>query len=575
MIRAWASSPLDTASLPSAVDGKASVEQHAAATLPSQELIRQQAREDILRQQQELVPDVHLDKARSASKAEHLPLDEKPCFVIHRIQIIGDTAENFPWLLDAANQLDDRAEGRCLGSQGVNLVMRRMQNELIARGFITTRILAAPQDMSHGVLQLTLMPGRIHEVRFTADSSPRATLWNALPAKPGDILNLRDIEQALENFKRIPTVEADIQISPSTGKDAHPGDSDLLISWKQNNPFRINLSVDDAGSKATGRLQGSATLSYDDWWTLNDLFYISFNHDLDGKSRQTRGTEGYTAHYELPYGHWLLGWTASHYRYAQAVAGRHQTYLYSGNGESQEIKLSRMLYRDAIHKLGGYLRGWTRASHNYIDDTEVQVQRRRMAGWEAGLTHKEFMGDATLDASFAWRQGTGAMSALPAPEENGGTGTSRPVIRTADAQLNLPFRLGNTRWQFSSTWRAQWNGTPLVPQDRFSIGSRYTVRGFDGENVLSAERGWLIRNDLSLNLGQSGQALYAGLDYGEVDGPSAEILAGKRLAGGVVGLRGNLKNLSYDLFIGQPYKKPKYFQTANTTAGFNLNWSLP
>lgn len=539
-----------------------------------QELIRQQERENVLRQQQEQTPDVRLEQPKPASKTEHLPLDETPCFIIQHLELLGDASARFQWLLQAANQPDDAVVGRCLGSQGVSLVMKRMQNALVERGFVTSRILASPQDLSQGKLILTLIPGHIHAVRFAAGSSLRATQWNALPAKPGDILNLRDIEQALENFKRLPTADADIQITPSESTDAQPGDSDLVITWKQGNPFRLSLSADDSGSKSTGRYQGSATLSFDDWWTLNDLFYVSVNHDLDGKSRQTRGTEGYTFHYEIPYGYWLLGWTASHYDYRQAVAGANQTYLYSGNSDNQDIKLSRLLYRDAVRKFGAYLRGWMRSSSNYIDDTEVQVQKRRMAGWEAGLTHKEFMGDATLDTSFAWRQGTGAMSSLPAPEENFGEGTSRPELRTAELQLTLPFRLAATQWRYSANWRAQWNSTPLVPQDRFSIGGRYTVRGFDGENVLSAERGWLLRNDLALGLGSSGQELYIGLDYGEVDGPSAESLAGKRLAGGVLGLRGGFKSFSYDLFIGQPYKKPKHFQTANTTAGFNLSWSL-
>ncbi len=41
---------------------------------------------------------------------------------------------------------------------------------------------------------------------------------------------------------------------------------------------------------------------------------------------------------------------------------------------------------------------------------------------------------------------------------------------------------------------------PLITQDRFSIGGRYTVRGFDGETTLIGERGWLLRNDLGLSL---------------------------------------------------------------------------
>ncbi len=89
-----------------------------------------------------------------------------------------------------------------------------------------------------------------------------------------------------------------------------------------------------------------------------------------------------------------------------------------------------------------------------------------------------------------------------------------------------------------------------------------------------AERGWLLRNDLGLALGNSGQELYAGLDHGEVSGPSAEFLAGRRLTGAVLGLRGSLGAMSYDVFVGRPLEKPEGFVTSSTTAGVSLNYSF-
>ncbi len=231
------------------------------------------------------------------------------------------------------------------------------------------------------------------------------------------------------------------------------------------------------------------------------------------------------------------------------------------------------MYRDAVRKTTVSLGGWERSSKNFIEDTEVEVQRRRMAGWELGVNHREFIGTATLDFTINYRRGTGAMNALPAPEESFDEGTSRPKIFTADAQLRKPFALGTQQFQYTANWRAQWNDTPLVPQDRFAIGGRYTVRGFDGESSLLADRGWLIRNDLGWALGQSGQELYLGLDYGEVGGASSDYLVGKRLCGAVLGLRGGFMGGTYDLFIGEPLSHPDGFETADIVTGFMLSWS--
>lgn len=541
---------------------------------PAQELLRQQQRERVQREQLESSPDVRLDVAPDTTGPLRLPQNEAPCFKIDRILLTGEQAGDFQWALRAANPADDPVQGRCVGAGGINLTMKRIQNAIIARGFITTRVLAESQDLNQGTLSLVLVPGRIKHIRFAEGTSSRANAWNAMPAAPGDVLNLRDIEQALENFKRVPTAEADVQITPAQGDDAQPGESDVVIAWKQAIPVRVSLSVDDSGSKQTGKYQGNVALSLDNLASLNDLFYISFNHDLGGGERGDRGSRGHTVHYSVPYGYWQLSLTSSEYDYHQTIAGNNQTYSYEGRSRNNEVVLSRVIYRDAVRKTTVSLGGWSRTSSNYIDDTEIEVQRRRMAGWQAGLNHREFIGTSTLDLGVGYRRGTGAKNALRAPEEDLGEGTSRAQIITANAQLQVPFTLADQRLRYIAGWRGQWNRTPLIPQDRFSIGGRYSVRGFDGEQILSAERGWTLSNDLGLSLANTGQELYLGMDYGEVGGHSTRYLSGRRLAGAVVGLRGGYKQFSYDLYTGKPLEKPRGFKTADITSGFTANWSF-
>ncbi|WP_432239982.1 ShlB/FhaC/HecB family hemolysin secretion/activation protein [Herbaspirillum robiniae] len=542
----------------------------------AQEYQRQQERERELRRQQEQTPDVRLPSPGQGTASGQIPEQESPCFRIDSIGFRDEASRQFSWALDALHG-DFGVQGRCLGVQGINAVMSRLQNAIVARGFVTTRVLAEPQDLKSGRLTLTVIPGRVRRVRFAADADPRGTQWNALPVSPGDLLNLRDIEQGLENLKRVPTADADIKIEPAEDADARPGESDLVISYRQAFPFRLTLSVDDSGSDATGKYQGSVTVSYDNWWTLNDLFYASFNHDLGGGNAGVRGTSGYTVHYSLPFGYWGLGFTTSSSDYRQTVAGINQTYLYRGKSDSSELKLTRLVYRDASRKTSVSAKAFLRTSSNYVDDTEVEVQRRRTGGWELGVAHREFIGEGTLDLSLAYRRGTGAFSSLAAPEEGFGEGTSRFSLGTLDLSFSQPFSVsapwGKQPLRYSLAARAQWNGTPLTPQDRFSIGGRYTVRGFDGEMTLLAERGWFVRNELGVALGGSGQEAFLGLDYGEVAGPSAQTLVGRHLAGAVAGLRGALGRASYEVFAGTPLSKPERLKTTSLAAGFSLTWS--
>lgn len=552
--------------------------QPAPLTSAEQEQRRAQERETQIREQQERGRDVRLPAPASIA-TERLPAGESPCFRITHIQLQNPAAKDlarFSWLTQAlaGSTGDDEPAGKCLGARAMDVLLKRANDAVIAKGFVTSRVLIPPQDLSAGALVLAVLPGRIHAIRFAEPVDPRATAWNAVPAKPGDILNVRDIEQALENFQRVPTAQADFKIAPASGDNAEPDQNDVVINYKQGFPFRLSLSADDSGTKGTGKYQGGVTVSYDNWWTLNDLFYATFNHDMGGGEAGERGTRAGVLHYSLPWGYWTLGVTASKSRYFQTVAGLNGDIVYRGTSDNAEVKLSRLVYRDASRKTSISFKGWQRKSNNFIDDTEIVNQRRVVGGWESGVGHKEFIGNATLEGNLAYKRGTGAFGSQPAPEEAFGEGTSRFALVTADANLSWPFKIADQRLRYTGSWRWQQNRTPLTPQDRFAIGGRYTVRGFDGESSLSAERGWLIRNEVSAALGDSGQEIYLGLDHGEVSGPSSEFLVGKRLTGMVIGLRGSVKSLQYELFAGAPVRKPEFYRTASTTVGFNLNYSF-
>ena len=396
-------------------------------------LVEQRRAEERLQQQRDaLTPHTVPPGVREAMPPPlHWPERESPCFVIREIALTGEGSHRFGFAIEDLVAGDDRATDRCLGARGIGVVAERAQRALLARGLVTSRVLVPPQQLDAGRLELALLPGRVRTVRFAEGTDLRATARNALPVNAGDILDLRDIEQGLENFRRLPSVAADIVIEPAQ----EPGQSDLLIAWRQPNPWRVQLALDDSGTRGTGRYQGRVTVHYDHWWTLNDLLYVSLSHDLGGGEPGQRGTSSETVHYSLPWGHWVLGLTASSSRYHQNVAGPYEVFRYSGLSDDAELSLSRLLRRDARSKTSLSLKAWARRSRNHIDDTELEPQRRATGGWELGITHHQAFAAATLDVQLTHRRGTGAFHALPAPEEDFGEGTSRMRVSRLDLQL--------------------------------------------------------------------------------------------------------------------------------------------
>ncbi len=543
----------------------------------SRQFRQQQERSEQQQKQLQSPPDVSVLPSEVPPNALLIPEQETPCFVIGSIKVepAQTRATSLDWsslLAEIPSDVDVQPVlGRCLGAQGVSAVLARMQQALLNRGWVTTRAVAPPQDLSVGVLNVSVVEGYVSAIRFAPEQGQRATLFNTMPVKTGDLLNLRDVEQGLENYKRVPTVSADFSIEPGQ----EPGQSELVIRHSQAFPFRVQASIDDSGSTTTGQYQGSLTLSYDNWWTLSDLFYITFQSELGGQDAGPRGNSGRTVHYSVPWGYHLLSLNSSHSLYHQTVAGAFQNYVYRGNSEQHEVRWSHLMQRDQFGKTTGAIRAFHRRSSNFIDDTEVLTQRRAVSGIDVSLGHRRSADQAQWEATLTRREGIKQWGSLPAPEEAFGEGTSLMRLWLFDASLSLPFIVGQQTWNYQGSLRQQWHRTPLTPQDRFSIGGRYTVRGFDGATVLSAESGVLIRNEVSTVLGQTPYSAYAGVDWGKVSGPTATFLVDRELTGGVLGLRSNWKTgpvqTQLDLFVGKPLNKPHGFQTARSVYGFSMN----
>lgn len=534
-----------------------------AAELDAREQQRQQERERLLQQQNNPAVDTRIQQP-DLSLPDY-PHNEQPCFIISSIRLDGESASDFQWALKAVNE----AKGQCLGSQGILLVLNKVQNAILEKGYVTTRVMAQEQDLTQGELVLTLQPGCINAIRFEEGTSWRGRLWNAIPASSGNILNLRDIEQGLENFKRVPNVTADIRIEPGRVD----GTSDLVVSWQEKRPVRLSLGLDDSGSKSTGRYLGSATLAIDAPFAQNDMFYANISKDLF--DNDPLGNRSYTLNYFIPVGNWGFSANYNEYNYHQNIPNANEVLRYSGNSDTAQFTVSRLLFRDQNHKTTLNLRTYRKTAANSVNGIDIEQQHRRTAGWEVGINQRSFFANATLDANINWRRGTGAYGALPAPEEETHSGSARVGIFLGDITFNQPFTLGEQPWRWNTSIRGQWTRHALTPQERMSIGGRYTVRGFDGEQVLSGEKGLLWRNELAWNVFSQGQELYLAADYGRVEGPGTQYLVGHQLAGSALGLRGAISSrLSYDIFVGVPLYKPEKFDTSGTSAGFSVNLEI-
>lgn len=499
--------------------------------------------------------------------------EEKPCFVVREIQfelVQGSRApaswkHEFSWIGPASGY----AVGKCLGVLGLNRVIQELTEEAIQRGRTTTRFTFPPQDFSQGVLHIGIAPGMIGAIRFS-DPESGGSWKTALPLRPGDFLDLRAIEQAVEQFGRLPSIDATFDLLPGAGV----GESEILIKRKWNKPWRLSLSLDDSGVKATGRYNASATFAYDDLLGINDLLSLTAGSGtlIEGLGQSSRNA---SLAYSIPYGYWTFSSYLSAYDYRQVIQGAFQKFVRSGNTQSTELRAERVIHRNQTSRTSLDLRVARRQSGQFIDDVELEVQRRNTTSIQIGVSHRHYFGSVLFDGSLAMRQGGPWLGAYAdAADLPGGSPTTRYTMKILDATVGIPFKIASLPLQYRFNTHAQQTGDLVLGTEFLSIGSRSTVRGFDSEHTLAAESGWFVRNELGMQLPQSWPEIYIALDAGRVSGPSTALLAGNQLAGGAVGARKMLGGVYFDIFVGKPIRQPQRFGADKTTAGFQLSASF-
>ena len=550
----------------------------------------QQQRSEALKQQQLSRPTVNIDttefQVTSPSASPTTDSAAAPCFDINNIYLTGELSETFAFALRPYTTGSESMLGRCLSVNDINGLVTSVQNRIIEKGYVTTRVLVENQNLKSGNLFLTLIPGRIDQITpidikasrpiYIDNSGNPANFAPAMPMQSGDLLNVRDIEQALENFKRVPTADADFSISPSTRLNT-PGYSDIVVKWQQDRRFRLSASVDDSGQDSTGVYQGNVTLSLDNPTWHNDLLYVSYNRDLDGGNEDSDGSNGYNIGYVLPIDKTLVTLTHSGSNYDQTIAGVNQDYVYSGESYNTDILVSQLVHRDNRSKTYLKAGGFAKQQNNFIDDTEVEVQRRRTAGYKVGVGYETVIGKTQWLGDIIYQRGTGAFDAIDPPEALFNEGSARAGIIKTNLDANRPISIGKQALNYRATFKGQYATEALVPNERFIIGGRYSVRGFDGDRSLSGDHGATLRQELSAYIGDKPHAVYAGIDAGYVkldNEAQDDLLLGNHLIGGVVGIKGYVTPLrtSYDLFAGYPLAQPDNFSDKDWVTGFSLGW---
>ncbi|WP_167686177.1 ShlB/FhaC/HecB family hemolysin secretion/activation protein [Rahnella sp. CJA17(1/100)] len=272
--------------------------------------IEQQQRQLLQQNQQQRQ---ELERSTSVAPAPQTPAQPGgPCFDIHDITLSG--ADHMPARIQ--QKLTQPYLQQCLGIGQINALVKQVSDWYIGQGYITSRAFLTEQDLSSGALSLTVMEGKLEAIKM--ENQRGAMLAMAFPWLTGKILNLRDIEQGMEQINRLRKTPVQIEIQPGS----QPGYSIVNLTSKPEFPLQASAGFDNSGQKSTGTGQVSGSLTGNNLLGLADQWFVSASRSSDGAS--DHDAKSVQAGVNLPYGYSVSDQTGdalSHYGVGTRLGG--------------------------------------------------------------------------------------------------------------------------------------------------------------------------------------------------------------------------------------------------------------
>ena len=456
-----------------------------AATPGEQDLIRDR-QDRLLQEQQRRLEELRELPGNQAPPVAPESAPDTRCFPIDSIEIKG--ADRLS--LADRERLAQPYIGQCLGVQQLNELLKAITDHYLAMGLVTSRAYLPQQDLSSRHLEVQVVEGRLEGIKSGADSglSPRE-LAMAFPGAVGELLNLRDIEQMVDQLNRLPSNQAKMELVPGTTV----GGSTVEVGNTPKKPWRANLSRNNDGQRSTGEQQWGYGLEWDSPLGLADQLMLRGGRDAVSDHQRTSHSE--MLFYNLPWGWWNFSYSYSQSAYRSQAEANTFTFKQTGNTQNHQLRAERVIHRDSLSKTSlntglAYLR-----SNNYIEDSRLENSSNRLSEAQFGINHGRRIGGAFVNLDLGMQQGIGAFDAQADRTASPGDPDARYRKYSLTVSYLQPFQIGDEAFSFSSLATGQRSEDPLFSPQRLSLGGLSSVRGYKDQS-LTGDSGAYWRNDL-------------------------------------------------------------------------------
>lgn len=506
-----------------------------------------------------------------------------PCFDIKEIVLKGSDSlykrERKKLLGPHLNQ--------CLTLSDIEAIRVKVTNYYIKKGLVMARVYIIPnQNLNDGTLEFQVEEGILDKINLNNEDTRgnRNQIATAFPLLLDEALNLRDVEQGLDQMNRLPSNDATMEIIPAPGK---AGKSQVNIKNSPSDVNRIYMGVDNLGSSSTGKERARVSLEHDNLLKHNDKIYLSYTNDLEFNKNKLYSKSFY-GNFSMPFGYWTGTFSTSYSEYQSTVAGAVTNFRTSGDTWQHTAKMDRVIWRGQKGKTSLNTALTLKDTENFLEDQKLETSSRKLTVLDLGVSHTHRVKGGVYSGSASYVRGLNLLGALEDPDITIQTGTPRAQFEKWVLDVNAYTPIVKNVY-YNGTLGAQYSRHTLFGSEQISMGDGYTVRGFR-DSAVSGDSGIYLKNDVSYKLpaiGKNGlsQKLthglepYIGFDIGHVNSHGGSAINGERdkatISGATIGVKHSIafmknKRIDLDFAYSDALHAPSFVDEKNHEIYFAL-----
>lgn len=463
--------------------------------------------------------------------------------------------------------------GKCFDSGRIQALMGAVTQHYIERGFTTTRAYLPAQNLATGQLQILVQEGRIEALKTTGDAASRLNLRWAVPAVAGDLLNIRQLEQAVDQLNAVPGNKVKMDILPGSV----PGKSVVMFRNEASMPLSLQLSADNHGTIATGVNSGSANLAVGSLLGLNDTLSVTKRQSSPHTSEAS--SDSASVGLSIPDGFATYGISMAQSKFSTGMRLLSGTHLVTyGDSTTYSLTAERTVFRDQNSRYSAVavlsqVEGGTRTVND--DGEAVMITSRLARSMGAGLKMTELIGGGSL-----YLRPELVFGLVPTPNtvSDGPQGEFSKL--TFDMNYEKRFDGKGQQWGWSSNFKGQYSRDQLLSSQQILLGSMSSVRGFV-KNAMSGDSGYYWRNELAWHTQKqiagvsTKNKLFAGLDFGRISNNNPDpLLPRGNMSGYVLGVTSQIQKMTVDLFWTKAASLPSTMKLEGPQTWVRISYSL-